>query len=130
MVDGLESAMGVTKVKLDGVISQTKKNPSASDISSQVESLLAKYSNTESALVAQRQAVDKVVTGLEQKMEIFRSVLCELHSNMATLDDAPNKKTSNDMDQQIQNFKERLSALEGIRCTKPGIQMSSTTPDP
>lgn len=120
-MDGLESAMGVTKVKLDGVISQTKMNPSASDISSQVESLLAKYSNTESTLAAQRQAVEEVMTGLEQKMEKFRGVLCELQSNMATLDDARTKNTSNDMDQQMQDFKERLSALEGISCMKPGL---------
>nr|XP_046235494.1 cytoskeleton-associated protein 4 [Scatophagus argus] len=86
---------------------------SASDITSKVESLLAKHDTYVSTLAAQGQAVDKVKTELKQEMEELKSNLEGLQTSMAALGDAQAKLTSKDLDQQVTDLTERLAALEG-----------------
>ncbi|XP_039997088.1 cytoskeleton-associated protein 4 [Xiphias gladius] len=87
---------------------------SMSEITSKVESLLAKYDTHESTLAAQGQAVEKAQTGLELELEALKSSLEALQSNMATLDGAQNELASKDSNlaRQFEDLEGRLAALE------------------
>lgn len=83
---------------------------SVSDMTSKVESLLAKFDSYESTLVSQSQAVEKVKSDLGQELEAHRSYLQQLQS---TLGEVQNELVfSSSLDEQVQDVKKRLEALE------------------
>ena len=86
---------------------------SVSEITSKVESLLAKLDTHESALAAQ---VQKAKAGLEQEQEALRSSLGELQSHLVALDGAV--KDSSRVE-QVEDLEKRLAALEASSSTKP-----------
>ncbi|KAG8005582.1 Cytoskeleton-associated protein 4 [Nibea albiflora] len=94
---------------------------SVTDISSKVESLLTKYDTHESTLAAQREAVEKVKSGLEEEMKAVKSSLGELQTNIVALGDAQTELTRQDsnLEQQVKELEERFVALEGKSSVEP-----------
>ncbi|XP_034434668.1 cytoskeleton-associated protein 4 isoform X3 [Hippoglossus hippoglossus] len=89
---------------------------SVSEITSKVESLLAKLDTHESALAAQ---VQKAKAGLEQELETLESSLGELQSNVVALGGAV--KDSSRVE-QVEDLEKRLAALEGLRTMVAGLE--------
>lgn len=135
VVDGLETSLSNTRKELEGAMNQIKKDeaetrrmeealqklhsdapPSESGVASEVESLLAKYSVAEGAPAALRQEVQQAVAGFQQEMEVLKSSLGELMSDMAALGDAGTLLTAEDSDMRelVKNLEERLAAVESI----------------
>lgn len=83
---------------------------SVSEMTSKVESLLAKYDAHESALAAQGRAVEEAKSGLEEELEAFKSSLEELRSTVAALGDVHAEVASRG--QQVEDLETRLAALE------------------
>ncbi|XP_019130776.2 cytoskeleton-associated protein 4 isoform X2 [Larimichthys crocea] len=94
---------------------------SVSDITSKVETLLTKYDTHESTLAEQKQAVEKVKSGLGEEMEALKSSLGELQSNIVALGEAQNELTTkdSDLDQLVKELGERFAALEGKSNVEP-----------
>ncbi|CAB1430905.1 unnamed protein product [Pleuronectes platessa] len=89
---------------------------SVSEITSKVESLLAKLDTHESALAAQ---VQKAKAGLEQELETLKSSMGELQSNVVALVEA-GKDSS--LDEQVKDLEKRLAALESLRRMVAGLE--------
>ncbi|KAM6895665.1 cytoskeleton-associated protein 4 [Xenentodon cancila] len=87
---------------------------SLSDVTLRVESLFAKYDAHESSLAAQGDAVERVKTDLEQKLEAMKSRTEDLQSRITALSGAQNELTAKDssLDQQVEDLEKRLAALE------------------
>lgn len=135
VVDGLETSLSNARKELEGAMNRIETDeaetrrmevalqklhsdapPSESDVASEVESLLAKYSVAEGAMAALRQAVHQAVAGFQQEMEVLKSSLGELRSDMAALGDAGAMLTMQDSDMRelVKNLEERLAAVESV----------------
>lgn len=135
VIDGLETSTSNARKELEGAMHRIKKDeaetrrmeealqklhseapPSEPDVASKVESLLAKYGVAEGALAALRQAVQQAVAGFQQEMEVLKSSLGELKSDMAALEDAGTVLTAegSDMEELVKNLEERLAAVESV----------------
>lgn len=135
VVDGLETSLSNARKELEGAMNRIKTEeaetrrmeealrklhsdppPSESGVGSEVESLLARYSVAEGALAALRQAVQQAVAGFQQEMEVLKSSLGELKSDMAALGDAGTVLTAEDSDMRelVKNLEERLAAVESV----------------
>lgn len=139
VVDGLETSLSNARKELEGAMNRIKTDeaetrkmeealqklhsdapPSESDVASKVESLLAKYSVAEGALAPLRQAVQQAVAGFQQEMEVLKSSLGELKSDMAALGAAGTVLTAEDSDMRelVKNLEERLAAVESVSNTE------------
>lgn len=87
---------------------------SLADTTAKIESLLAKYDTHESVLSAQGQAADKTKNSMEQGLEVFRSNLEELQTNLAALTNAQAKLVAKDssLSHQVEDVVKRLTSLE------------------
>lgn len=113
--DDLETRVKASEENADSL------STSVSDISSKVESLLARCDTTDGALAAQGRTVEQVKTGLEQEINNLKSSLGELQTNLDTLVDDQTKLTSENsaVEAQLKDLEEKLAALEGRSGVQP-----------
>ncbi|KAM4711804.1 cytoskeleton-associated protein 4 [Anableps anableps] len=94
---------------------------SLSDISSKVESLLAKYDGHESSLSAQEAAVERVKTDVKQELEALKSRMEELQSSMAQsgAQTQPAAEGSSSQPVELEDFR---TAVEEVRSKAATIE--------
>lgn len=113
--DDLETRVKASEESADSL------SASVSDISSKVQSLLARCDTTDSALAAQGRTVEQVKAGLEQEINNVKSSLGELQQNLDTLVDDQTKLTSENsaVEVQLKDLEEKLATLEGRSGVQP-----------
>lgn len=92
-----------------------------SNVDSKIESLLARYEDTESALVAHEKTAEEAQRRMQQEMEELKNSIGEFQSNVATLGDVQATLTFKDseLDQLVKDLDMRLAALEGSGSEEP-----------
>nr|XP_015815642.2 cytoskeleton-associated protein 4 [Nothobranchius furzeri]XP_054595730.1 cytoskeleton-associated protein 4 [Nothobranchius furzeri]XP_054595731.1 cytoskeleton-associated protein 4 [Nothobranchius furzeri] len=93
--------------------SRDSLSASLSDISSKVESLLAKYDAHDSSLAAQGETVERVTAELKQELGVMKSSMEELRSM------GGGHVEAKDSSSQVEELEMRLSALEDSSAVRP-----------
>ncbi|XP_064794963.1 cytoskeleton-associated protein 4-like [Oncorhynchus masou masou] len=105
--DGLEVRLKVVEEGGDSLAA------SLTDLTSNVEALLAKYDSHESTLAAQGTAAEKARATLQGELEELKGSLGELQSNVVALSDAQTNLSSrvSNLGLQIEGLEQKLEAL-------------------